>query len=46
MMNECVEALKKAIEVIEGLYSAVCEEHIQTQSSLSINMFNPNKKIA
>jgi len=26
MMNKCVEALKKGIEVIEGLYSKVIED--------------------
>jgi len=28
MMKECLEALKRGIEVIEGLYSGVCEEEM------------------
>jgi len=27
-MNECVDALKRGIEVIDGIYSKVCEEHL------------------
>lgn len=43
-MNECVEALKRGIEVIDGIYSKVCEDHLQTQTLNSISAFNPNKK--
>lgn len=44
MMNECVDALKRAIEVIEGIYSKVCEDYLQTQTLNSISAFNPSKK--
>jgi len=43
-MNECIEGLKWAIEVIDGLYLKVCEDELQTQTMNSISAFNPNKK--
>lgn len=43
-MNECVEALKRGIEVIDVLYQKVQEDQLQTQTLNSINMFNPSKK--
>lgn len=43
-MKECLEALKWGIEVIEGLYSSVCEEESLTQTQATINAFIPSKK--